>query len=86
MVWSGEDEEGQAAARTAFPGRELLLSRLKRAVGSANLGASSSWPLAKRASHCLRIIGGGGSVSIDNPQTVRRAITIIENYAAESRG
>ena len=86
MPWFGEDEDQQAAERTVFAGEERLLSRLRRAVSSANLGASSSWPLGKRASYCLRIIGGGGSVSIDNPQTVRRAVTIIENYAAKSRG
>lgn len=80
MPWYGKDEEQQAAERTAFAGEEHLLSRLKRAVNKVNLGASASWPLQKRASYCLRIVGGGGAVSLDNPLTIRRAITILENY------
>jgi len=84
MPWYGEDEEQQAPDRTVFAGSERLLSRLKKAVNRTNLGASANWPLAKRASYCLRIIGGGGAVSTDNPQTVRRAITILENYVPRS--
>jgi len=82
MPWYGEDEEQQAAERTQFAGQELLLSRLRKAVGRANLGASSGWSLAKQASYSLRLVGAGGSVSVDRPQTIRRAITVLENYKA----
>jgi len=84
MPWYGKDEEQQAAERTAFAGEEHLLARLKKAVNRVDLGASASWSLAKRASYCLRIVGGGGGVSLDNPQTIRRAITILENYKPEA--
>ena len=84
MSWAGKDEEEQAVDRTVFAGHELLLSRLERVVNMVNLGASTSWPLAKRASYCLRAVGGGGSVSVDKPQTIRRAITILQNYTAET--
>ena len=84
MPWYGEDEEQQAAERTQFAGQERLLSRLRKAVGRAHLGASSGWSLAKQASYSLRIAGAGGSVSVDRPQTIRRAITVLENYKAGS--
>lgn len=57
----------------------MLLNRLERAVGLVNLGASKSWSLDKRATYCLRLVGSGGVVSLENPGTVRRAITILEN-------
>jgi hypothetical protein len=80
MSWEGRDEEEQAAVRTTLATSEAMLSRLRRAVSRSNLGGSGSWPLSKRASHCLRLLGGGRTVSIDSPRSVRRAITIIENY------
>jgi len=80
MSWEGQDEEDQAAVRTTLATSEAMLSRLSKAVSRADLGGSRSWTLSKRASHCLRLLGGGGSVSVDSPSSVRRAITIIENY------
>lgn len=64
-------------------GLNALTERLRRAVNTSDLGASRSWPLGKRAAHCLRLIGSGGVVSLDSPVTVRRAITILENYKPE---
>jgi hypothetical protein len=57
-----------------------LIERLRKAVNSTNLGAARTWTLEKRAVHCLRLIGSGGMVSLENPGTVRRAITLLENY------
>jgi len=62
-----------------------LTERLRRAVNRTNLGAARTWPLDKRASYCLRLVGSGGSVSLENPRTVRRAITILENYTPRAR-
>jgi|TARA_R100001530_G_scaffold107705_1_gene75372 hypothetical protein len=72
----GEDDREPIAE----PGMRALADRLRVAVGRANLGASRSWPIGKQASHSLRLIGAGGRVSLENPSTVRRAITILENY------
>ena len=61
-------------------GFNALAERLRRAVNMSDLGSSRAWTIDKRASHCLRLIGSGGVVSLDNPATVRRAITILENH------
>tara|TARA_R110002020_G_scaffold308323_2_gene524039 strand:+ start:393 stop:632 length:240 start_codon:yes stop_codon:yes gene_type:complete len=66
-------------------GFNALMERLRRAVNSVNLGAARTWTLDKRASYCLRIIGSGGTVSLENPSTVRRAITVLENYKQPRR-
>ena len=57
-----------------------LLTRLERALVRVNLGAPFSGPIERRANFVLRRIGAGGSVSLENPSTVRRAIRMIENY------
>ena len=53
MSWSEEQEEEQRLDRTQLTSYDSLVQRLSRAVGMANLGASSNWPLHKRASYCL---------------------------------
>lgn len=80
MPWPEDREEEQKIDRTQLPGYDVLVDRLRRAVGTVNLGASTNWPLHKRASYCLRVVGAGGMVSMDNPISMRRAITILENY------
>lgn len=80
MPWSEDQEEEQKIDRTQLPGYDVLVERLRKAVGTVNLGASTNWPLYKRASYCLRVVGAGGMVSMDNPISMRRAITILENY------
>ena len=57
-----------------------LLTRLERALVRVNLGAPFSGSVERRANFVLRRIGAGGSVSLENPSTVRRAIRMIENY------
>ena len=56
-----------------------LLERLRRALSLANLGIPESWPLQRRASYALRLLGDGGTVNLDAPWTVRRATTVLEN-------
>ena len=62
------------------PAHRGLVSRLKRAMTLSNIGVSRTWPLDKRAAFCLRAIGVGGRVSLDNPSTVKSAIIALENY------
>ena len=81
MSWSEEQEEEQRLDRTQLTSYDSLVQRLSRAVGMANLGASSNWPLHKRGSYCLKVIGAGGLVSVDNPVSMRRAILLLENYS-----
>ncbi len=45
----------------------------------ATLGVPTTWPLERRATYSLRLLGDGGKVNLDSPWTVRRAITILEN-------
>ena len=80
MARIDEREEQRAADRTQLSGYRRLVERLRRAVLSTNLGASSGWPLHKRAAYCMRLVGGGGNVSMDNPQSIRRAVIVLENY------
>ena len=67
------------ASRT--PEREL--AKLRRAISRSNLGVPSSLPLERAANMCLSLLGEGGRVNLDAPNTVRRAITVIRN-AGES--
>jgi len=80
----GEREEQQAADRTQLSGHRRLVERLRRAVLSTNLGGSSVWPLHKRATYCMRLVGGGGTVLMDSPQSIRRAVIVLENYRGRS--
>jgi hypothetical protein len=54
-----------------------LKSRLIVALRNANLGVPVSWPLERQATFAVRLVGGG-RVSFDSPQTVRRAISLLE--------
>jgi|6_EtaG_2_1085325.scaffolds.fasta_scaffold232987_2 hypothetical protein len=72
------------AALAQDPRYKALLERLRRAVSLANLGASTNWPLGRRATYSLRLAGGGGTVSLKNPGSVRRAILLLENYKREA--
>ena len=62
------------------PGHVALIARLERAVNLSGVGASRSWPLEKRATFCLRVVGVGGRVSLENPSTMKSAIVALENY------
>lgn len=55
-----------------------LKRRLKDALKEANLGVPQSWGLERRASYALRLLSGG-TVRFSAPQTVRRAISVLEN-------
>ena len=55
------------------------LGKLRRAISTANLGVPMSLPLERAANMCLDLIGDGGRVDLDAPNTVRRAITILRN-------
>jgi len=80
VPWPEDREEEQRLDRTQLTSYDSLIQRLRKAVGRADLGASTNWPLHKRASYCLKVVGAGGLVSMDNPISMRRAITILENY------
>lgn len=57
-----------------------MTRRLKQSVEFSNQGASSSWPGARAASFSVRSAGYGFSVSMKNPMSVRRAITVLQNH------
>lgn len=57
---------------------EHLKRRLGEALRYANLGVPKSWPLERQASYAVRLVEGG-TVKFSAPQTVRRAISVLEN-------
>lgn len=56
-----------------------LIIRLDRACRLVNLGVPQNWPLERRAKQSMLLLGEGGNVSLQNPSTIRRAATILEN-------
>jgi len=58
------------------------ISSLRMAVRSSGLGIPMSLPLERAASLALTLIGSGGTVDLDDPMSVRRAVTIIRNERA----